>query len=480
MAGEPPIDVHLDLLFQNSADPIFLVNAARRVVFFNQACESLFGVPREQVLGLECRYQEAKEAGSPSSVAASLVPPPEALTGQAATCQVLIHAADGARAWRAIDFIPLNYPDHTVSAVLGRIRQVDQDSSPPPETEPLRQAYARLRQRLFERFQLDQVPAVGPAMRRVLAQARLASQNLAPVLLFGERGTGKEHLARMVHYQGRQSERAFVALDCERLPLQIVIKHLSEAGFGSPLPGRMGAAVGTLYLREPAWLPRDFQKQLSEWLEKKPLEPAPRLMAGSRINLQEACGQGGFLESLYGSLSIQTLELPPLRVRKAELPFLVQQALEALNANSEHQVTELRPDAWELVRRYHWPGNLRELNEVLAQAHSRGRAGVLLVQDFPMPLRSAVELADLPGVETPRPLPLEKLLLEAERRLISLALRDAKGNKSRAAARLEIPRARLYRRMQVLGIEDPEKAAPEGLLEIAPEGPEDKREDDAV
>src|SRR5262249_45490035 len=140
------------------------------------------------------------------------------------------------------------------------------------------------------------------------------------------------------------------------------------------------------------------------------------------------------------------------RERLADLPNLTERMLARLNDGGERRIQGLATDAWELCREYSWPGNLRELQAVLADCHARATSDHITVADLPAFLRQAVRLDQMPAAQPDRPMPLDQLLEQAERRLIEVALRRARGNKSRAADILAIWRPRLLRRMEALGI----------------------------
>ncbi len=435
MSDSPPIGVDLPGVFENSADPLFAVNAQRRIVFFNSACVKLTGVARDQALGVECRFHGPVEGGEPASLAGSLCPPHEALEGKPAKAHALVIQPGGERSWRCIEFLPCLAADGSLSVILGRIGEPEPESS---AAETPRETLLRLRQRLWERYGFDGVVAVSPPMQRALEQVKLASQNQAPVLLVGEEGTGKERLARIIHSQGPQRQRSFLALDCAALPLAALERELGQA-----------ASFAAVYLKEPAALARDLQEQVVRRLDEA---KGPRWLAGSTRDPANACAGGELLETLYYRLTAQRIELPPLRDRGPDLPLLVQQVLERCNAAGGKQVLALEEEATEFVRAYSWPGNLTELETVLAAAHARTAGRAIRLEDIPLRLRHAVELAAIPSAPPLRPLPLDALLENAERRLIELALREAHGSKTKAAERLHITRARLHRRMQLLGI----------------------------
>jgi DNA-binding NtrC family response regulator len=309
---------------------------------------------------------------------------------------------------------------------------------------------------LLERYGIDRVIAVSLPMQRVLSQVRLASQTGVPVLLRGERGVGKESLARTIHYHSPNQSRPFVTLDCEALPPALLQPQSATRGFLAHALGHEDHArdVGVIYLREPACLPRDFQAQLGEYLDSYEKTNGPRVMAGTSVDLEQASKSGTFLERLPYQLAPLVIEVPPVRQRRPDLPYLVHQILEQGWCEGGHRASEFHPAAWEFVETYDWPGNLTELRAILGQAQRHAKGAQIQLADFPARFRTAVDLARMPDAAREPRLPLNQLLMETERRLIQLALRQAKGNISRAAARLEVSRPRLYRRMQQLGLVD--------------------------
>jgi transcriptional regulator of acetoin/glycerol metabolism len=439
---------------QRSGDALFLMNRQRRLVFVNRAWEELTGRPAGEMRGLVCKRHAQAEPASPEDLVSALAPPPEVLAGQPGRARRLIPCSGGKSRWCDLDFLPLR-DDEGVLAILGKISPAPQDPSPPPM--PQVEELVALRAARAERYRFDYLAsgqAAGSApLRQVVDQARLASQTRVPILITGEPGTGKQWLARTIHYQSAAREVAFVSLDCAHLPPGVLAGLLFGAG---GLVWR--ADVGTLYFQEPDRLPRDLQDRLIALAADSPVR-SPRLLAG--VELREG-RQPPLRDDLLCALGTLRLELPPLRNRPAaDLPWLVERLLErATGADLQPPGSQptLTPEAWELVYTYRWPGNLRELYSVLAGACAHAAAGPapqrIDVADLPAYLR----LATVSGEKKPsKPLPLHSLLEQAERRLITLALRRTQGNKTRAADLLSIWRPLLLRRMKKLGITDVEE-----------------------
>jgi hypothetical protein len=432
-------------LFDHTADPLFLLNRRRRLLFVNRAWEVLTSISAAEAADLVCRRPRPSSPGDAweDVVQHALTPPAEALKGSPTRVRRLLPGRQ-TRQWWEIDFLPLR-PEGDAAGfyLLGRIRVLSSET-PPAQAVPLPERLANLRQRVVARCTLDLwARSEAPAVRRLAAQARVAADTMVPVFLVGEHGAGKKTLARAIHYQGPRSELAFAALDCRRLPPPLVAAAL----FADQSP------PGTAYLEEPERLPREFQSHLAEWLADAQQRPSqPRLLAGSPMGLAEAVRCGQLLEELAYLLGTLVLEVPPLRERRTDLPSLVDDLLGRSNSEGTVRITGLAADAWEVVRAYPWPGNISELYRAIAHAQAQSQGDRIAAVDLPAPLRRTVRLDQTPGGPPSRALPLDQLLEQAERRLIELALRRAGGNLTKAARDLGIWRQRLARRIAALEI----------------------------
>jgi DNA-binding NtrC family response regulator len=468
--------------FQHCAEPLFVLDRRGRLLFVNHAWETLTGMAKEQAHVLVCRRSQPVSANDSVEeiVAHALTPPPEVRRGacgrvrrlvplsplhlggdgkEAGTTPLLYGRGADMAVWWEVEFLPLlQQGEQGGYLIVGRIRPVQAVER--LRDKPLSEKLVNLRQQRMERFGLDAWASSLPSLRRLVEQVRLASQVTTPVLLLGEEGTGKQTLARTIHYLSACREGACAVLDCRYLPpaaISNLLFHPSESGN----PGVRGLAA--VYLREPAYLPRDVQLLLCERIFRPVSEGpspegalGPRIFAGCTTPLVQAVRSGRMLEELACALGALVIEVPPLRERLADLPLLVGRLLPRACAGRETPITSLSADAWALLRSYSWPGNLRELYNVLRIACAHARGEQLRASDFPTELRRAV-YREPPPPPVDKSLPLEHLLEEAERRLIQLALQRVGGRKARAARLLGIPRPRLWRRMNKLGIADTEK-----------------------
>jgi PAS domain S-box-containing protein len=431
--------------FQRAQEPLFLLNRQRRLLFVNRAWEELTGVPAEEARGVACTRRQSAEPGRWSALARALSPPRQVLQGQGAAVRRAISKPQG-RQWWDIDFFPLQDADGLL-LVIGKIKLVAVEDAAQGITLP-EKLIAR-RGLLAERFRLDRSDDTSPVLRRVWEQVRLACQTRVPVLIVGEAGSGKRHLARVIHHQGRQREKSIAALTCGGLPEPALVAALFGDTGSLRAPG-----IGTIYLAEPGRLPRDLQVRLAEFLEEQG-ENAPRIIAGCR-NLEDETEGARLLEELRCALGTLVIPLPPLRERSAELPELAAHVLESMHAGGETLLPKLTSSAMEILQAYSWPSNWRELRQVVSSAMSTCKNERIDNGDLPSYLRLTVKMDQATQAEPERALPLDSLLEQAERRLIQHALKLANGNKSRAAEILSVWRPRLLRRMEALGIKDVE------------------------
>jgi len=436
--------------FQRCSEPVFLLNGRRSFLFVNRAWEELTGVALADVRGQICRRRREPQPDSLEVLQNALAPPPEALAGKPTRVRRFLPGGAAGPRWWDVTFFPLR-GTHGLLGLLGRITAVAPQAS--SSTPLLPERLINLRERLRQAYCVAQLDGDLPALQRVAEQVRLASRTSAPVLLLGEPGTGKEWLARTIHQESPSRELAFAGLECGRLPpvaLEAVL-------FGPAGLRRVG--VGTLYLKEPQRLPRELQARVVDLLRSTskvaPGSPAPalRILAGCGCDPVEEVRAGRLLADLHFALSTLTISLPPLRERLADLPALVERMLERLQVEDQGPVKILSAEALEVLRGHLWPDNLRELHTVLAEACAQARGHQIEAAELPWYLRN------LPPAPE-RSLPLDSLLEQVERRLILLALRKARNNKTRAAEILAIWRPRLLRRMEALGIERDEGRDP--------------------
>ena len=229
----------------------------------------------------------------------------------------------------------------------------------------------------------SEIITASPAMGALLAEARLAAQSDASVLIQGESGTGKELLARAIHRASPRHNKPFVAINCGAIPAELLESELfghvkgAFTGAGRDHPGLfLSAEGGTVFLDEIGDMPAPLQVKLLRVLQEGEVRPVGatetravnvRILSATHRNLDEAIASGEFREDLYYRLHVVNLTLPPLRERREDIPLLAQHFLTALMEKYRRRIHGFAPDALDMLTAADWPGNIRQLHNVLEQ-----------------------------------------------------------------------------------------------------------------
>ena len=285
------------------------------------------------------------------------------------------------------------------------------------ETHRLRGEVQRLRQEQRARFSLDRVVARSEAMRAVLAMvSRVASSGASTVLLQGESGTGKDLVAKALHYTGVRAERSFMAINCASLPEQLLESELfgHERGAYTDAKGtKKGlfelADGGTIFLDEIGEMRLDLQAKLLRVIEEKAfrriggvkdIQVDVRVVAASNKDLEAERRAGRFREDLFYRLNVVPIRLPPLRERPDDILPLAEYYIGVFNREFAKQIAGLSPEAERALLGYRWPGNVRELKNVLERAVLLQSGTVIEAADLPPEILGAA--ADAAPAAGPR------------------------------------------------------------------------------
>ena len=340
----------------------------------------------------------------------------------------------------------------------------------------LESAQRRVAEGRKARYTFASVCGSSPACVELKRQARRAAQFEATVLLQGETGTGKELLAHAIHAASPRSLKPFVALNVAAIP-----EALMEAEFFGAAPGaytgadRRGrdgkfklADGGTLFLDEVGDMPLAVQAKLLRVLQEQEVEPLGsnrvlrvdvRVITATSLDLEEQVRAGKFRADLYYRLNVLSITLPPLRSRLQDLDALCELILAQIAERTGLPQRELTEEALSVLGTYHWPGNIRELRNVIEKAVMLSDSRRLEATDF----QQVLPTLDSPsGPSAGAALSLAQAVADAERTAIQGALVAARGNKSNAAQLLGISRATFYEKLAYLGLStrDTADAAP--------------------
>jgi DNA-binding NtrC family response regulator len=449
-----------DHLIGRATTPVYMVTPDRRISFFNAGCQTLTGFSADEVIGQLCEFVTDPQENSPESLAACLCPPAAAFQGRVASLATQVVRKEGAREPRTLNFIPLMDEEGTVASVLGVIGDTDVTDrvAAIDPAQDLHAELAALRLFLSRRFATKSLVCHSDAMLRVAEQMTIARATGSPVLIWGENGSGKEHLARAIHYESASRTRAFIPLDCQSLsPLELgqTLKRLLFPSAEDTFPSAAALQPGSLYLAHVESLPRDGQKIVADAFRKdRGRGPDLRLMAATTLDPSSLADEEQLRQDLFHLLTPLCIAVPPLRYRMDDLRFLAQYLLEELNRGEARQFNGFGDDVWDKFAEYNWPGNVGELLAVIREARALCNEPLIRVKDLPFRFRTGLDAQSVGPARRPPVAPLEPLLAQTEREQIERALAQSRHNKSRAAQLLGMTRPRLYRRMEILGIRD--------------------------
>ena len=322
-----------------------------------------------------------------------------------------------------------------------------------------------LREEVREVLAFGDIIGESPALKGALRQVERVAPTDASVLLLGETGTGKELIARAIHKRSKRSSRAFISVNCAAIPSSIVASELfghEKGAFTGAIHRRQGrfelADGGTIFLDEVGELPAETQVMLLKVLQERQFEriggTAPirvdvRIIAATNRNLEAAIADGVFRADLFYRLNVFPLEMPALRERRADIPLLVEYFIDRYAKRTGKRIRDISKAMLTLLQSYDWPGNIRELQNVIERA--------VIISDSDT---LSIDERWLSGRRTPTPLTVAtapiSTLATHEKDAIEAALAETKGRVSGpfgAAARLGVPSSTLESKIKALKID---------------------------
>ncbi len=430
-------------VFEGVKDCVYIKDGSLKLTHVNPAMEKLFGLSKSQLVGKKAEDLHGIEAGQHLRAIEKRV-----LKGQNVE-EEHSRLVNGVMLTFQDALFPLRNRSGEVVGICGISRKVSALQKVMPAPLKLVREYP------------------SEAMRVAMAEARHAANKDGIVLLLGESGSGKDHLARWVHYQSKRASGPFFSINCAAVPAELAESELfgHEAGAFTGARGRKKGLLelaegGTLLLNEIGELSTTLQAKLLTFLDEraflrvggeKNIRINARIIAATHRDLWDEVGRGHFLRPLYYRLNVFAIEVPSLRKRVKDLPMLVEEIISKLATDMQlSEVPSVDPTTMDALSRYPWPGNVRELRNVLERA--------LMLSDGP---RLNLALPQLPVPDTPWSYQLTFPALrtlhdvtdEVTRALCEEALRRVDGNKKAAAELLGISRYSLYRYLRYYGIE---------------------------
>lgn len=446
----------LEVWLKDTDQALFVLNAQRRLVFFNSGSERLTGWSASDLLGQKCDYASEANANTTAALLAALAPPPDAWAGRPQQVPINIPCKLTVPEPRVVHYFPLASTDRDVKAILGIIVDVPDTLTPGPipASQRLHAEIAALRQSVRKRYGDGTLIGRSQPLQRAFEQVKLAQTSSATVLFVGETGVGKQHLARVLHYHGPLGKKPFVPLSCHTTSADVeqTLLRLREAQQTDSLQ------AGAIYFDQIDKAPVLFQQSLLNWMNQIEGALPLRIMASSTRPLRPLVEAEQFSQALYFKLTPLVVELPPLRERMEDLEPLAQYFLEESNRIFPNQIAGFSDDVWRQFRRYHWLGNAGELQQVVQEAREACDGSIIKPEHLPFRFRTGVTAQSMEPAQRQKFVPLDNLLEQVERNQIERALVESHDNKARAAELLRITRPRLYRRMEQLGIADTDPA----------------------
>jgi DNA-binding NtrC family response regulator len=334
--------------------------------------------------------------------------------------------------------------------------------------QQLREENRNLREALGVKYKYDNIVADSKKMQAVLALIERVAPTNATVLIGGESGVGKDLVARAIHQHSQRASGPFVKINSTAIPETLLESELfgyekgAFSGATTSKPGKFELAdKGTLFLDEIGDVPPAIQVKLLRVLQEreferlggtKTLKVDVRLIAATNRDLRAALEEGTFREDLYYRLNVVAIDIPPLRDRKEDVPGLVNFFLQKFAREMEKPAHTVTPQAMKLLVDFHWPGNVREVENVIQRAVTLSSSPTLDVSDIQLDM----PVARSGSAGSSHALPPGMTLDQWEEEVIREALRQANGNKSQAARALGLSRNALRYRLSKMGVPDPE------------------------
>jgi two-component system NtrC family response regulator len=323
-----------------------------------------------------------------------------------------------------------------------------------------------LREQLVEKFKFEQIISVSEVMEEAINLAGRSAPSKATVLITGESGTGKEMIAKAIHFASPRKDKSFLAVNCAALAENLLESELfghekgAFTGADRQRKGRFEMANhGTLFIDEIGEIPLATQVKLLRVLQEQtfervggsePIHVDVRIVAATNRNLEDLIEEGRFREDLYYRLNVVRINIPPLRKRKSDIPLLVDYFFKKYSTENNKKMTGISKEAMDQLMKYDYPGNVRELENIIEQSVVLGRGDMISVRDLPMTvkgIRSESKKVDPFGEGT-----FIERVEAFEKELIDQALEQAQGVQTRAAKILGITERHLRYKLNKYGM----------------------------
>lgn len=440
--GVLSVGASTEAILESISDGVFSVDQQWHITSFNRAAEEITGIPRSEAIGrlcsevfrasvceTQCALRETLESGKP-------------VIGR--SCYII--DGDGRR-------IPISVSTAVLRDVAGQVIGGAETFRDLSELEALRQE-------LEGRVRIGDLASRSPLMQRICEVLPAIAASPSTVLITGQTGTGKELMARTIHSLSSRSNGPFVAVNCGALPDTLLESELfgyKAGAFTGAVKDKAGrfaiAKGGTLFLDEIGEVSSSLQVRLLRVLQERSYEPLGstrsesadvRIITATNKDLAEEMRRGTFREDLYYRINVVRVELPPLSKRKEDIPLLIQNFVERFNRLQNREILGVEPETLSLLMAYDWPGNIRELENVIERAFILCQAESIGLEHLPRELLSVRVSPIKAGIRDTR------RALEAD--TIQNVLQKNGYNRVAAAKELGIHKSTLFRKIKQLGL----------------------------
>jgi PAS domain S-box-containing protein len=429
----------LEAVFDQLSDALILYDPEFRITGVNRSAEKLFGMSSEELLGKHCQEIFRCTLCEPGcGVLVGLNQPPAS-----PNCTVRLHTGNGMERLVVMKTSQMFDPDGQLSGVVATIKDITEEAAP----------------------QKREVIGDSSAMREVMNFVRrVAASEATTILLEGENGTGKDLVAKTLHYQSLRQAEPFIAINCAAIPETLLESELfgyEKGAFTDARSQKRGifelADRGTLFLDEIGEIPMMLQAKLLRVLEDqtfrrlgglKDIQLDLRVVAATNKNLREAVKEGAFRQDLYFRLNVIQILIPPLRDRTDDILPLTRFFIEHYNRKFKRSIEGVSDPAARLLLAHDWPGNVRELRNAIERAMILEDTSLITSPSLPISI-SRPDDDGLSAPHTAAEIPTDGLSLEDnERSLLAKALEKTSGNQTQAARLLRITRDTLRYKMK--------------------------------
>jgi PAS domain S-box-containing protein len=433
------------IIMDSIADGVFTVDKEWNITSFNKAAERITGLKAEDAIGRKCFN-----------------------VFHANICQTACALRETLKTGKEMIDVPVNILNHKgiiIPISISTAVLKDEKGRLIGGVETFRDlsALEALKKEIAQKYSVEDIISKNHEIQSIFEILPQIAESESTVLIQGESGTGKELFARAIHNLSPRKKKPFVAVNCGALPENLLESELfgyKKGAFTDAKKDKEGrftlAEKGTLFLDEVSDFPPLLQAKLLRVLQEREYEPLGatttvkadvRIMAATNQNLSDMVKQKIFREDLYYRLNIVKLNLPPLRKRKEDIPLLVNHFLQKMNFKTGKKILFIADDVIRLLMSYDFPGNIRELENIMEHAFVMCRGEKLEVEHLPLEFREAFMNAPEKPVS-----PLHTRSQETETHIIKEILSKNRGNRSATAKELGIHPSTLWRKMKRLGL----------------------------